>query len=315
MPAMDFNMNMNMNMDFNMGTAGSSVGGSGSRVRFNTEDYRKYVALGAVVIPATPNLMRFPAYWDPELRAYEYLNGFLSRFFDWRPVSRPPVGATSRLAAHHAPDTLTNQIIDMLDRAPDRPDRFNEILSQHSGDGAISYFLGMLMIDPGRMPATHLLIRVARRLGEHVVMCLKGEFRCPRPSQICSAIVPMIDPPATPSFPSGHSLQAALIAACLEATAPPMQPQNLLDALALRIGENRIIAGLHYLQGPPHRLRDRTLDLQGLLGPLLPPAALVVHPLNALAVGPPPLPLFQVQFRSLMPPRATEMTNQFVAAP
>src|SRR5262249_33615562 len=77
-------------------------------------------------------------------------------------------------------------------------------------------------------------------------MCLKGEFRCPRPSQLCTAIVPMIDPPATPSFPSGHSLQAQLIARCLQAATPPMVPGHLITDLANRIGENRIIAGLHY---------------------------------------------------------------------
>jgi hypothetical protein len=58
----------------------------------------------------------------------------------------------------------------------------------------------------------------------------------------------MIDPPATPSFPSGHSLQAWLIARCLEATHPPMRPLHLVRDLANRIGENRIIAGLHYPQ-------------------------------------------------------------------
>jgi acid phosphatase (class A) len=139
-------------------------------------------------------------------------------------------------------------VTQMLDRAPDRPDRFNEIISQHNGEGAIGYFLGMLMIDPVRMPAVNLLIRVARRIGEHISMCLKGRFRCPRPSQLCSAIVPMIDPPATPSFPSGHSLQAQLIARCLLSAAPPMQPAHLVTDLAARIGENRIIAGLHYPQ-------------------------------------------------------------------
>jgi hypothetical protein len=59
--------------------------------------------------------------------------------------------------------------------------------------------------------------------------------------------VPMIDPPATPSFPSGHSLQAQLIARCLLSATPPMQPAHLvMPDLANRIGENRIIAGLHY---------------------------------------------------------------------
>jgi acid phosphatase (class A) len=252
-------MNMNMNMNMNMAAPGNSLGGIGTRVRFNTQDYRKYVALTEDVIPANPNVMRFPAYWDADLRAYEYLNEFLITYPDWRtrlndfvnpPSSQPP--APFDLVSPHlmSATALTIQVQEMLDRAPDREDRFLEIIDQHDAEGSIGYFLGMLMIDPSRMPAANLLIRVARRIGEHIVMCLKGEFRCPRPSQLCTAIVPMIDPPATPAFPSGHSLQARLIARCLEAieaTAPPLQrPVHLLDDLAQRIGENRIIAGLHF---------------------------------------------------------------------
>jgi membrane-associated phospholipid phosphatase len=197
--------------------------------------------------------MRFPAYWDAELRAYEYLNDVLTTFPDWRTRLNNDVGTANGPANLTSPHTmaagnLTSQIVEMLDRALDRPDRFPEILDQHSGEGAIGYFLGMLMIDPARMPATHLLIRVARRIGEHIAMCLKGEFRCPRPSQLCTAIVPMVDPPATPSFPSGHSLQAQLIAKCLLLATPPMRPLHLVTDLANRVGQNRIIAGLHYPQ-------------------------------------------------------------------
>jgi hypothetical protein len=230
-------------------------------VRFNTEDYRKFLAVDALgnitdpIIPANAADMRFPAYWDAELRAYEYLNEFIEAYTNptlpanqrtWEARVNAGVGALTsphRMTAAN----LRIQVIQMLDRAPDRPDRFNEIISQHSGEGAISYFLGMLMVDPVRMPAVNLLIRVARRIGEHISMCLKGQYRCPRPSQLCAAIVPMIDPPATPSFPSGHSLQAQLIARCLLSAAPPAQPADILvRQLANRIGENRIIAGLHY---------------------------------------------------------------------
>jgi acid phosphatase (class A) len=261
MPTFDFNLDFNL--DFNVGTPGASVGGNGTRLRFNTEDYRKYVGLSANLVPGTASAMRFPAYWDAELRACEYLNEFMidtslnapnvPGFEGWRASLQAALGTSGLPPTLTSPHTLPtnqlqNELLDLLDRAPDRPDRFHEIVSQHTGEGAIGYYLGMLMIDPGRMPATHLLIRVARRIGEHVAMCLKGEFRCPRPSQLCSAIVPMIDPPATPSFPSGHSLQAALIARCLEATSPPHLPAGHLDILARRIGENRIIAGLHYRQ-------------------------------------------------------------------
>jgi hypothetical protein len=134
----------------------------------------------------------------------------------------------------------------MLDVAPDREDRFAEIIDQHDAEGSISYFLGMLAIDPARNPMTYLLVRTARRIGEHVVMVLKAANPVPRPSQTCPAMVPMIDPPVTSSFPSGHSLQARLIARCLRAARPGAFRATMLDYLADRIGKNRIIAGLHY---------------------------------------------------------------------
>src|SRR5713226_9974563 len=92
MPALNMNMNMNMNMGMNMNMAapGASVAGDATRVRFNTEDYRKYLTVDAagnitdLIVAATPGLMRFPAYWDADLRAYEYLNEFLIAYPDWR---------------------------------------------------------------------------------------------------------------------------------------------------------------------------------------------------------------------------------------
>ena len=146
--------------------------------------------------------------------------------------------------------------LELLEAAPEREERFAEIIDQHNGDGALNYWLGMLMIDPARHPATYLLVRVAVRVGEMVVMCLKDDFRAPRPSQICPAIVPMIDPPATPSFPAGHALQAYLISYCLQQALPkipqstppanPADPRLGLFALAQRVAENRLIAGLHF---------------------------------------------------------------------
>jgi acid phosphatase (class A) len=277
-------MNMNMNMNMNMGAPGSSVGSAITRVRFNTQDYRKYLLPNGAnpvepVIPAATLAMRFPAYWDADLRSYEYLNEFLRAHPNWRAqldaFIAGLVGAAvfDLVPPHRLPNAdLTNEVLQMLDRAPDREDRFAEIIDQHEAEGAIGYFLGMLMADPARMPATNLLIRAARRIGEHIVMCLKGEFRCPRPSQLCSAIVPMIDPPATPSFPSGHSLQARLIALCLQSAGPAGVPLHHLDDLAQRLGENRIIAGLHYPKD--HRVARRVADwCHGLLMALPAPPA------------------------------------------
>src|ERR1700687_4568781 len=111
MPLLDFNMNMNMDFNMNMGSPGSSVGGNGTRVRLNSEDYRKYLAMvgGALadpVIPANPGAFRFPGYWDAELQAYEYLEEFL-RTYDWRAWLNGPGGLT--LTSTHVLPT-TNQI-------------------------------------------------------------------------------------------------------------------------------------------------------------------------------------------------------------
>jgi len=113
----------------------------------------------------------------------------------------------------------------------------------------------MLQISPARNPAAYLMLRVGRRIGEHVVMCLKGQFRSPRPSQLSPAIVPMIDPPATPSFPAGHAVQAYLMSYLLAYSLPKIPQQHLSDVdaakgplfeLAYRVSENRIVAGVHF---------------------------------------------------------------------
>ena len=130
--------------------------------------------------------------------------------------------------------------------ADEREPRFVEIIDQHEAEGAIKYWLGMLMIDPSSAPAAYTLIRVGRRIGEVVVMCLKDQFREPRPSQVCPMIVPMVDPPITPSFPAGHALQSHLISKLVEVAERPFSNRSMLLELSRRIAENRIIAGLHY---------------------------------------------------------------------
>ena len=66
-------------------------------------------------------------------------------------------------------------------------------------------------------------------------------------------IQPAIEVPGFSSFPSGHATQASLVSALLaELVLPTLPPewqpgvQNMLAALALRVGQNREVAGLHY---------------------------------------------------------------------
>jgi hypothetical protein len=114
------------------------------------------------------------------------------------------------------------------------------------------------------------MVHVGRRIGEHVAMCLKGHFMCPRPSEVSTWITPMIDPPVTPSYPAGHAIQSYLMSYLLaftftnDTTDASMLPQHQLPPiagtanqfraqargalfhLANRVSENRVVAGIHY---------------------------------------------------------------------
>jgi hypothetical protein len=110
---------------------------------------------------------------------------------------------------------------------------------------------------PNGYPNTFRLINFASIVGTFTVLHFKagvsgrrGYRPRPRPSHICPALLPPVPVPGHPSYPSGHSTEAHLIAAVLDdilSTAPQRAAmRNDLAALAWRIARNREIAGLHY---------------------------------------------------------------------
>jgi acid phosphatase (class A) len=237
--------NLNLNLNLNLGAAGAATGAGGpAGVRINTEEFRKLVNLDQLArTRETVNEVKYREFWDPELQANVYLNAFVLANPQWLRTLIGVVGATEERLRRE----IDEQLKMVLDAAPERESRFAEIIHQDSAEGAISYFAGMIMLVPSVAPATTLLIRVARRIGELAVMGLKHHYRFPRPSQLCPAIVPMCDPPAHPSFPSGHSIQSRLIALCLQHARRGMpQADSMLADLAERIGWNRVISGVHY---------------------------------------------------------------------
>ena len=255
----------NVNVNVNVGMAGTAGRAAGTEVRFNTQEFRKLVDVTKPLVPPHPtpgvsggeNYPRFPANWDPILRSYVYLREFAEDNGGWFNTLKAEAEAGGRKpSTKMTQNELNDAVLEMLDAAPEREERFAEIIDQHEGEGAIDYWLAMLRVDPRQHPWTHLMIRIAQRVGESVVMCLKNEFLAPRPSQLCPVLVPMIDPPLTPAFPAGHALQSFLISYCLQAALPKIPqsdpPANLTDphlglfALAERVAENRVIAGLHF---------------------------------------------------------------------
>jgi acid phosphatase (class A) len=187
------------------------------------------------------NKVKFRKYWDAELRASVYLNEFLTQNVKWMDT------LTSALAPKYAELQKNKglQLRGVIEVADEREERFLEIIDQ-DGDGVIKYWLAMLMIDAASAPATYQLIRVARRVGEVVVMCLKNHYQEARPSQVCPAIMPLLGPPVHPSFPAGHAIQSHLISTCLYEAGRARNQREMLFDLSRRISKNRVIAGVHY---------------------------------------------------------------------
>lgn len=90
----------------------------------------------------------------------------------------------------------------------------------------------------------------ARRIGEavvdteSVVIELKHCYKRPRPNVVLPAIHPVVPVPWHASYPSGHATQSIVIATLMSEIAPKSAMR--LTALAVQVGRNREIGGLHY---------------------------------------------------------------------
>lgn len=268
---------LDLDLDLDLGARAGP--GSGAGPRYNTEDFCKLMpAAPAVKVPT----LRYASDWDPEYRAWAYVHEFI---VDGAWGGNTPIAAirddinsqndfpVPAPALNKLDDAkMTAQVIGLLDASIDRADRVSEILDQATGQGALHYWIGLLRIDPAKDKNTFLLMLVARKIGEFVAMGLKDVYRMRRPGQVYPWIMPLIDGPDTPSYPSSHSLQAHLISGALKlALSTPVPPPNVaagappsvspfppplpaqypetaraLDELADRVATNREIAGVHY---------------------------------------------------------------------
>ena len=80
-------------------------------------------------------------------------------------------------------------------------------------------------------------------------MVWKAEIKRARPPQLSAEIEPVFDVPGHPSYPSGHSTQAHLIAYVLTAVHPSgKDPQwsRAVERFAGEVARNREVAGVHY---------------------------------------------------------------------
>jgi hypothetical protein len=120
------------------------------------------------------------------------------------------------------------------------------------------------MCDGSSAPWTRDLVEIAQHVGQFQAMHYKRSFNRPRPSQYSPALLPPVDPPGHPSFPSGHATEAYLTALCLAKVMPPaasapamtkpkpgappvaIPDSSPLQRMAQRIARNREVLGLHF---------------------------------------------------------------------
>lgn len=183
--------------------------------------------------------------WNARTAAWLVLDEFAVT--DWR---------TSITLTPWDPNEQNDEIAKLFRAAQDeRPDALGEIVAQNvSYEGIMAYFLALMRITPNSHPKTARLLHIAGLVGILAATYFKQNpgddlQPRPRPAQVHPALLPPVEPPGHPSFPSGHATQALLMARCIEAALPrALQDawRPLLHTLAGRVARNREIAGLHY---------------------------------------------------------------------
>lgn len=130
----------------------------------------------------------------------------------------------------------------------ERPEAMGEIVNQAQNQQLC--FMQLLTMTQNSHPATFFVMKLAARVGEVVMMCLKRKFNRPRPTQYYPTLYPPLVVPGHSSYPAGHAVIAHLTARVLiEVTTPNVGAspyEKSLIKLADEIGLNRVIAGLHF---------------------------------------------------------------------
>lgn len=82
-------------------------------------------------------------------------------------------------------------------------------------------------------------------------MQFKHYFSARRPADHSPLIQPLLLTPNHASYPAGHSCQSFILSTVLQnliGNRLGLELANQLNLLAYRIGENRVVAGVHYME-------------------------------------------------------------------
>lgn len=195
--------------------------------------------LAEIPVPANLTAKFRASDWDPDLLALAIMPQFM----------KAKVGTKTWDAAIALPGpaAITQAMIDdlLILAITERPDALSEIVQQNQNFQ--TSWLQLLNISRASHPQTYLLMKLIARCGELAMMMLKLRNPTrPRPSQVCPMLYPPVPVPGHASYPAGHALIGSFTSACLAELVPAHA--QALEALAARVGFNRVIAGLHFRQ-------------------------------------------------------------------
>lgn len=109
------------------------------------------------------------------------------------------------------------------------------------------HLMESLALPVTRYPFTYTLLRIAMAWASQLVQAMKHAMAVPRPYHVWPGARPMIEVPRHGSYPGGHAAQAATAAVVLADLSDAALGARLgLGRLAQRVGEDRVVAGLHY---------------------------------------------------------------------
>lgn len=174
------------------------------------------------------------------------------------------IDASNPLVTLNRPDNayFANTQLPMVRDAADlRADRIDEILMQT--EDITSFFGAVLLLDWSRSDWVFELSEAIVRLCGYIEFPFKFVFDVPRPSLLSSKVMPVIDTPTHGAWPSGHATESFALATVLaglvdrkagntgrfdmnDATRDVNGSARMLMRTAMRISDNRTVAGVHY---------------------------------------------------------------------
>ncbi len=198
-----------------------------------------------------------PSGWDPTFRAWAVatefaaVSGWQDRALQIDPGK--PDDSEATLAAE-IKTLLGYMVRQPSDKFPAPRARFQEETVVQAVD-FLPYFYAATGSTGLARPATRQLIVAAHFVAGSVAAYYKLQHNRARPSQVFPWLFPRLQVPGHASYPSGHALQATVIARALRLVVP-VQVANVCGALAERVGLMREYAGLHW---PSDTMASKTM--------------------------------------------------------